>query len=44
MGGLFDQQLSRRRFLSGAATVALGAAAAACAPPGSTGTGSKGKK
>ena len=44
MGGLFDQQLSRRRFLSGAATVALGAAAAACAPPGSTGTGTTGKK
>ena len=41
---LFDSNLSRRRFLSGAATAAAGLAAAACAPPGTapSGTSSSG--
>jgi multiple sugar transport system substrate-binding protein len=35
MGGILDKRLSRRRFLEGAATVTMGAAAAACSLPGS---------
>jgi multiple sugar transport system substrate-binding protein len=38
---LFDQRVTRRRFISGAATVAAGAAAVACAPPGTTSGGEK---
>jgi len=45
MGGLLDRPVSRRRFLEGAATLAVGAAAAACAPPGTSGTtNTSGKK
>jgi len=45
MGGIFEEPFSRRRFLKGAATVALGAAAAACSLPGSPSTNtSSGKK
>jgi multiple sugar transport system substrate-binding protein len=43
MSALFEKRLNRRRFIQGAATLALGAAAAACAPPGTSNTVS-GKK
>ena len=44
MSGLFETRLSRRRFMQGTATLALGGAVAACAPPGSSSSGTSGGK
>lgn len=43
MSGLFEKQLTRRRFMHGAA-LAVGGAAAACALPGTSSSGTSGKK
>src|SRR5262249_17517467 len=44
MSGLFENRVSRRRFIQGGASLTAGGAVAACAPPGTSSSGTSGKK